>query len=101
MSDYDVLNGIITWEEEGMDEDDEAELFQHLIDSGRIHGLQGCYGRRLTELVFGGVVNYPGRWDAISDNGLPAQGGGGMNGSQAAVRFCWEHDLDAGRIRRG
>jgi hypothetical protein len=47
---YDVVGGIIAWEDGGMDEDGELKLFEHLVASGMIHHLQGCYGRRAHEL---------------------------------------------------
>jgi hypothetical protein len=51
------VNDIMKWENGDMDEDEEANFFQGLVDSGTIHHLQGMYGRRCQDLINAGLVH--------------------------------------------
>lgn len=52
---YDEVGQMIAWEEGLLDDETEADFFQHLIDAGLVWQLQGCYGRRATELIDAGI----------------------------------------------
>jgi hypothetical protein len=54
MDKYDVIGGIMAWEQGDLDDDQTVELFQHLIDSGLCWQLQGCYGRTAKALIDAG-----------------------------------------------
>lgn len=53
---YDTLGGIIKFEDGSASEDEVIELFQHLVDSGSIHNLQGSYQRTAQSLINEGLV---------------------------------------------
>jgi hypothetical protein len=57
MDKYDVVGGIMAWEQGDLDDDQTVELFQHLIDSGLCWQLQGCYGRMAKALIDGGYCH--------------------------------------------
>lgn len=48
---YDVVGAIMEFESGEMGDDATIELFQHLIDTGMIRGLQGSYGRLAAFLI--------------------------------------------------
>ena len=54
---FNSLDFIMEWETGDMNIHEEAEGFQHLIDSGMAWKLQGCYGRRAAELIKAGYCN--------------------------------------------
>ena len=53
---YDYVGGIIAYESGELDEDGIVELFQYLIDSKIVYGLQGCYQRMAQQLIDGGYI---------------------------------------------
>jgi hypothetical protein len=57
MDKYDVVGGIVAWEQDDLDDDQTVELFQHLIDSGLCWQLQGCYGRLAQALIEAGYCH--------------------------------------------
>ena len=50
----DLTEKIIAYEQDELDEEATAELFQHLIDTGLVWQLQGSYGRKAMELIRSG-----------------------------------------------
>jgi len=52
----DLVGDIMDWEGGAMSEAAEAAFFQRLKDSGMIYHLQGCYQRRLRDLMEAGFV---------------------------------------------
>ena len=55
-----AVNQLIAFETEGLSDDETIELFQYLVDSGTIRGLQGSYQRMATDLIEAGYVKtYP------------------------------------------
>ena len=50
-----VVDLIIRYESEGLDEADAVRLFQHLIDTGMVWGLQGFYGRAAMAMIDSGL----------------------------------------------
>jgi hypothetical protein len=59
MSQAQVIDKIIRYEQEGLNEDDTIALFQELVDSGLAWQLQGHYGRVATALIEAGYVTTP------------------------------------------
>ena len=57
---YDVLSGIIDWEQGKLDDAGTLLLFSTLIKTGTINGLQGCYGRTAAALIDAGVLSPTG-----------------------------------------
>ncbi len=51
-----ILGKIMDWEDGKLDEDQEAILFQQLVDSGLAWQLQGMYGRKAQSLLDAGVI---------------------------------------------
>lgn len=51
------LQRMIDWEAGSLSEEEEASLFQDLIDEGIVWQLQGCYGRRAAALINAGVCH--------------------------------------------
>lgn len=49
-----VIDEIIEYEEDGMDEAAEIDMFQKTINSGLAWKMQGSYGRRAMELIEAG-----------------------------------------------
>lgn len=56
---YDVTGQIIAYESGELDEEQVFELFQHLINTGMIHSLQGSYGRMAQALLNAGHCHPP------------------------------------------
>jgi hypothetical protein len=54
---YDTLTGIMEFESGEMDQDQIVEFFQHLIDTGTVWHLQGCYGRTAASLIESGYCH--------------------------------------------
>lgn len=52
-----VLDDILDWEKGLMTEEQETELFQHLVDTGMVWSLQGMYGRRAQQLINEGKIH--------------------------------------------
>ena len=50
----DVVNKMIAWESGELDHDETVEFFQHLIDTGMVFSLQGCYQRTAAALIRSG-----------------------------------------------
>lgn len=42
---YDMVSAIIAYEDGELEEHEVQELFEHLVHTGLIYKLQGCYGR--------------------------------------------------------
>lgn len=51
-----VVTAIIDYENDELDADGIIELFQHLVDTGEVWGLQGHYGRMARALIDAGQV---------------------------------------------
>lgn len=56
-----VVDLIIRYESEGLDEANAVRLFQHLIDTGMAWGLQGFYGRAAMQYIEAGLCTPPAR----------------------------------------
>lgn len=56
----DIVDSIIALESGELDEDGIIELFQELIDSGKISGLQGSYQRTASQLIEAGLCTRKG-----------------------------------------
>lgn len=54
---FDTVGGIIAFESGELDEDETIELFQHLLTSGTIYHLQGCYQRTAQNLIDAGLIS--------------------------------------------
>jgi hypothetical protein len=54
---FDELDQIMAYEEGELGEEEEIELFQHLIDSGVVWQLQGSYGRQAAALIEAGYCH--------------------------------------------
>ena len=52
----DITGKIIAYESGDMSDDEEVELFQHLVDTGMAWQLQGTYGRQAHRLIEAGLV---------------------------------------------
>jgi hypothetical protein len=57
MTQEDMINNLIRYESEGLDDDELIEFFQHLVDTGLAWSLQGHYGRTAAALIEGGYVH--------------------------------------------
>lgn len=51
-----MLNQIIAFENDELDESEVVVLFQHLVDTGLAWTLQGFYGRTARDLIAAGLV---------------------------------------------
>jgi hypothetical protein len=49
-SKYPVIDTLLRYEEEGLDEEEELELFRAIRDLGYLTSLQGKYGRRMAQI---------------------------------------------------
>lgn len=54
---FDTLSFIMAWEAGETSPEEEAEGFQHLIDSGMAWQLQGVYGRTAAALIDAGICH--------------------------------------------
>lgn len=54
---YDVTGAIMSYEDGQLDKQGIIELFQHLVDTGRVWALQGSYGRMASYLIRAGLVH--------------------------------------------
>jgi hypothetical protein len=52
----DMLHLMLSWEDGTIAPEDEDALFQHLLNSGHIHKLQGFYGRHTQLLLDSGRI---------------------------------------------
>jgi hypothetical protein len=59
MSQAQIIDKIIRYEQEGLNHEDTISLFQELVDSGLAWQLQGHYGRVAEALIEGGYVTTP------------------------------------------
>jgi hypothetical protein len=48
---------MIAWENGELNQDQEAELFQQLVDTGMAWRLQGMYGRHASALIKAGIIH--------------------------------------------
>jgi hypothetical protein len=53
----DIVDKVIAYESDEMDEDEMIEFFQELVDSGAAWTLQGHYGRTAMALIERGLIN--------------------------------------------
>ena len=56
----DVTDKIIAYESGDLDEQETLELFQHLLDTGIIHHLQGSYQRAAGSMLNAGLISFRG-----------------------------------------
>jgi hypothetical protein len=56
---FDKVDAIIAFEEGQLNDKQVVELFQHLVDSGEVWGMQGFYGRTAMDLIEQGLVKPP------------------------------------------
>lgn len=54
-----LLDKMMAWEDDSLNESDTIELFQHLIDTGQAWTLQGAYGRMAAYLIDTGHCTKP------------------------------------------
>lgn len=54
-TDFTIVDFIIDYEAGSLTEEEVAEGFQHLIDSGIVWSLQGSYGRTAATLIEAGI----------------------------------------------
>jgi len=68
------VNDVITWEEGNVTAQQERKFFQKMVNDGSVWKLQGMYGRRATELLNTGQIDYPVRktYDAYG-NKIPTR----------------------------
>lgn len=52
----DDIGQLMAWEDGALTEEEEAALFQRLVNDGRAWSLQGMYGRRAMQLINQGKV---------------------------------------------
>lgn len=64
----DLVGAIMDYEQGEMSEEDTAEFFQYLIDTGMAWQLQGSYGRTATDLINAGVCHAGSRRTAYGRN---------------------------------
>ncbi len=57
MTQEDMINNLIRYETEGLDDDELIEFFQYLVDTKLAWQLQGHYGRTAQALIENGYVN--------------------------------------------
>ncbi len=57
MTQEDMINNLIRYETEGLDDDELIEFFQYLVDTKLAWQLQGHYGRTAQALIENGWVN--------------------------------------------
>ena len=57
MKKFDVVDAIIDYESGFLSDEAVVELYQHLIDTGLIHSLQGFYQRTAADLIKAGRVH--------------------------------------------
>ncbi|AEV52003.1 hypothetical protein [Rhodococcus phage REQ1] len=62
----DVIDRIIAFEQDELDDEQTISLFQELIDTGQVWHLQGAYGRSAVRLVEAGLCTLPDQDKAVS-----------------------------------
>jgi hypothetical protein len=62
----DLTNQIIDFEAGELNDEQVAELFQHLVDTGMAWTLQGSYGRTAQALLDAGVIHQPSRGKVVN-----------------------------------
>lgn len=55
----DLVTALIGLDEGTLDEDQEKELFQHLVDTGLAWQLQGRIGRQAADMIEAGIITPP------------------------------------------
>lgn len=55
----DLVDSIIAYEQGELTEDETVEMFQHLLDTGKISALQGHYQRTAAALIEAGYCRGP------------------------------------------
>lgn len=55
----DLTDKIIRYEQDDMDDNEIVEMYQELLDTGIIFGLQGHYQRTATRLMHAGLITMP------------------------------------------
>ena len=55
---YDLVSAIMGYEDGSLDQDEEIELFQHLVDTGQAWTLQGMYGRQAQRMLDAGLIHH-------------------------------------------
>lgn len=54
----DITGKIIAYEQGDMSDEEEVELFQHLVDTGMAWALQGMYGRQAVRMLAAGLIHH-------------------------------------------
>ena len=57
MSQYDLVDKFVRFENDEMEDDETIDFFQYLVDTGMVWRLQGNYGRMAQYLIEIGVVS--------------------------------------------
>lgn len=57
MSQYDLVDKFVRFENDEMEDDETIDFFQYLVDTGMVWRLQGSYGRMAQYLIEIGVVS--------------------------------------------
>lgn len=83
----DVVSLIIQLETGNLDDRQTIELFQKLLDTGQINGLQGSYQRMAKGLIEKGLIWEPGKPRVFMDTLLNTQFNVGPGGS-SICRHC-------------
>jgi hypothetical protein len=56
-----LIDKVIAYEAGELNEDETLDLFQQLVDTGMIRGLQGHYGRTAQAIIDAGLITLPTR----------------------------------------
>ncbi len=56
-----IVDDIIEYENEGIDEEKEIKLFQKLVNNGQAWRLQGSFGRQASSMLSAGVIHPPNK----------------------------------------
>lgn len=55
----DIVDNIMAYEGGEMSDADTIKMFQKMVDTGKVWGLQGSYGRTAQSLLDAGMIKYP------------------------------------------
>lgn len=57
----DLTDSIIAYEQGELNDKDTLKLFSHLVKTGQVWSLQGCYGRTASALIEDGWISKTGK----------------------------------------